>query len=205
MGRGRRIGQWQRPDRRFSFLARRALGRRRDKVKGREQVARKFVGRFEQKVDGKGRVSIPASFRRVIETSDPNWTNGQRPIFNIAYGEDGRPYLEGYSVEGLSEMHDQIDLLPPGSDAREVMEDLYYSSVQEFAVDEDGRIVLSKDLRDRIGLDGEALFLAKGNRFEIWAPAVHAKMRASRTRDFLVSQGDDFNPHALLAAAKGQG
>ncbi|SDX18039.1 division/cell wall cluster transcriptional repressor MraZ [Allgaiera indica] len=177
----------------------------RDNVKGREQVARKFVGRFEQKVDGKGRVSIPASFRRVIETSDPAWTPGARPTLNIAYGEDGRPYLEGYSVEGLSEMHDQIDQLPPGSDAREVMEDLYYSCVQEFAVDDDGRIVLSKDLRDRIGIDGEALFLAKGNRFEIWAPEVHKTRRASRTREFLASQGEDFNPHALLAAAKGQG
>lgn len=168
-------------------------------------MARKFVGRFEQKVDGKGRVSIPASFRRVIETSDPAWTAGARPTLNIAYGEEGRPYLEGFSVDGLSEMHDQIDGLTPGSVEREVMEDLYYSCVQEFSVDDDGRIVLSKDMRDMIGIEGEALFLAKGNRFEIWAPGTHREMRASRTRDFLASQGEGFNPHALLAAAKGQG
>lgn len=163
-------------------------------------MARKFVGSFEQKVDGKGRVSIPASFRRVIESSDPNWTEGLRPTLNIAYGEEGRPYLEGYSVDGLAEMHDKIDRMTPGSPAREVMEDLYYSCVQEFSVDDDGRIVLSQGLRDRIGLDKEALFVAKGTRFEIWDPETHREMRASKTRDFLQSQGADFNPHALLAA-----
>lgn len=166
-------------------------------------MARKFVGSFTQRMDGKGRVSIPASFRRVIETSDPAWSNGQRPTFNIAYGEEGRPYLEGYSVAGLEEMHDKIDRMTPGSAAREVMEDLYYSCVQEFTVDDDGRIVLSKELRDRVGLTGEAMFVAKGNRFEIWSPEVHAARRASKTRDFLAAQGSDFNPHALLAAETG--
>ena len=174
-------------------------------MKGRTPVARKFVGSFEQKVDGKGRVSIPASFRRVIEASDPHWPEGLRPTLNIAYGEEGRPYLEGYSVEGLSELHDKIDRMAPGTAAREVMEDLYYSCVQEFVVDDDGRIVLAQAMRDRIGLDKEALFVAKGNRFEIWNPEAYNARRASRTREFLKSQGDDFNPHALLAADPGQG
>ncbi|HKK83893.1 MAG TPA: cell division/cell wall cluster transcriptional repressor MraZ, partial [Roseovarius sp.] len=37
-------------------------------------VVRRFRGESHHKVDTKGRVSIPASFRRVLESSDPNWT-----------------------------------------------------------------------------------------------------------------------------------
>ncbi|TMV60893.1 cell division/cell wall cluster transcriptional repressor MraZ, partial [Thioclava sp. BHET1] len=148
--------------------------------------------------------SIPASFRRVIETSDPDWTEGLRPTFSIAYGEDERPYLEGYSVAALEELHGKIDMMPPGSPAREVMEDLYYSRVQEFQIDDDGRIVLPASLRDKIGLTGEASFVAKGNRFEIWAPEAYKSRRASRTSEFLREQGADFNPHALLQSVTGQ-
>ena len=42
-------------------------------------MARRFRGEIVQKVDGKGRVSIPAAFRRVLEQGDPEWTEGLRP------------------------------------------------------------------------------------------------------------------------------
>ncbi len=149
-------------------------------------------------MDAKGRVSIPASFRRVIEAADPDWTQGLRPVFAIAHGEEGRPYLEGYSMAALDELHARIEQMQPGSRAREVMEDLYFSRVQDFQIDDDGRIVLPGALRDKIGLDGMALFVAKGNRFEIWDPEAYRNRRASRTSDFLREQGEDFHPHALL-------
>lgn len=168
-------------------------------------MARKFVGTVEQRVDGKGRVSIPATFRRVIEASDPDWQPGQRPTFSIAYGEDGRSFLEGFSVAGLAELHDKIDQLQDGCEEQIILEDLYYSRVQEFQIDEEGRIVLSQALRDRIGLTDAALFVAKGSRFEIWAPAAYHAQRASMTNEFVQSRGAGFNPRALLAtAAKGQ-
>ena len=38
-----------------------------------------FTGEHTQKVDGKGRMSIPADFRRVLEAGDPEWTTGLSP------------------------------------------------------------------------------------------------------------------------------
>ena len=40
---------------------------------------RRFRGEGLNKVDSKGRVSIPALFRRVIESCDPGWTDGLQP------------------------------------------------------------------------------------------------------------------------------
>ncbi|MEM9123456.1 MAG: MraZ N-terminal domain-containing protein, partial [Pseudomonadota bacterium] len=42
-------------------------------------MVRRFRGEFDQRVDGKGRMSIPASFRRVLEQGDPNWSSGGDP------------------------------------------------------------------------------------------------------------------------------
>jgi MraZ protein len=162
-------------------------------------VARSFVGSYDQSVDAKGRVSIPASFRRVIEQSDSDRKEGERATLYIAYGEAGRPYLEGYSVEGLAELHEQINALPFDAEGRDALEDLYFSNVQDVLVDEDGRIVLNQFLRDKIGLTNKAAFLAKGARFEIWEPETYKTTRGSRTSAYLQAKGPDFNPRALLA------
>ena len=67
-------------------------------------MARRFRGSETFKVDAKGRVSIPASFRRVIEACDPNWTAGSRPNIVIVYGGADRSFLEVYTMEAIEEI-----------------------------------------------------------------------------------------------------
>ncbi|EEW24229.1 division/cell wall cluster transcriptional repressor MraZ [Rhodobacter ferrooxidans] len=164
-------------------------------------MARSFVGSFDQVVDGKGRVSIPAAFRRVIEQGDSERKDGEKPTVYIAYGEPGRAYLEGYSADGLAELQAQVNDLPYDFDGREAMEDLYFTNVMEAQLDDTGRIVLTQVLRDKIGLHDKAMFVAKGSRFEIWEPETYTVQRGNRTRDYLQAKGPNFNPRALLAAA----
>ena len=59
-------------------------------------VARRFRGEGLQKVDAKGRVSIPALFRRVIEACDPNWCDGLPPELVIVYGDSRRNFLRKF-------------------------------------------------------------------------------------------------------------
>ena len=62
-------------------------------------MGRRFRGESHHKVDTKGRVSIPAHFRRVLEASDPAWTDGLNPELVIVYGDHRRKYLECYTME----------------------------------------------------------------------------------------------------------
>ena len=55
---------------------------------------RRFRGEGLKKVDSKGRVSIPARFRRVIESCDPGWTDGLQPELVIVYGDNRKNFLE---------------------------------------------------------------------------------------------------------------
>ena len=64
-------------------------------------MARRFRGESLHKVDGKGRVSIPALFRRVIELCDPNWCEKLHPELVIVYGDPRKRYLECYTIEAI--------------------------------------------------------------------------------------------------------
>jgi len=133
-------------------------------------VVRRFRGESVQKVDAKGRVSIPASFRRVLEDCDPNWSDGKAPELVIVYGDESRDYLECFTIDSANDVDEQIGRLPRGLPARKKLEKLFNGQSLPASVDETGRIVLPAKLRQKIGIDGEAYFIAMGDTFQIWKP-----------------------------------
>ena len=146
-------------------------------------MARRFRGESDHKVDAKGRVSIPASFRRVIEAGDPDWSTGKLPRFILVYGGDTRNFLEGFPIEAMDEVDDKIARHPRGSAKRLALERLYSTQTVELTVDDTGRIVLPVKQREKIGLDGTAIFAATGDTFQIWEPKAYEAHMAEQTQD----------------------
>ena len=77
-------------------------------------MARKFRGSEEVKVDGKGRMSIPARFRRIFEAGDPDWKSNDRTRLIVVYGPQSWKKLEFYTVEAAERIDEEIDRLPRG-------------------------------------------------------------------------------------------
>jgi len=154
-------------------------------------VVRRFRGESHHKVDTKGRVSIPASFRRVLEAGDPNWTEGLNPELVIVYGSDKRQYLECFTMEAIEDVERRIEKLPRGDKRRKALQRLYNTQSILTSVDETGRLVLSAKLRDKLDLTGMAFFAGNGDTFEIWKPETYeVEMDADLEAD------DDFDPEA---------
>jgi hypothetical protein len=101
-------------------------------------------------VDSKGRVSIPALFRRVLERSDPNYTEGLNPELVIVYGDHRRNYLECYTISAIEEVDAKIDALPRGSMERRMLQRLFHGQSFPTVVDDTGRLVLPAKLRRRL-------------------------------------------------------
>lgn len=133
-------------------------------------MLRRFKGGSVHKVDQKGRVSVPAPFRRVIEEGDPDWVNGQNPNFVILFGRPGRRCLEGYTIQGAGEIDEMIAQLPRFSPDREMLERFMNTRSVYASLDETGRVLLAPKLRDQIGLKDEAFFAGMGDKFQIWTP-----------------------------------
>lgn len=168
-------------------------------------MARRFRGEFHQKVDPKGRVSVPALFRRVVEAADPEWSEGKRPNLIIVYGDHRRKYLECYTIEAIDDIDRQIDEMPRGSTERKMLERLFHGQSHPTQIDEDGRIILPQKLREKIGLGAEAFFIASGDRFHVWKPETYESEEVARTEAWLEEFPDDFDPLSLLPGTKDAG
>lgn len=161
-------------------------------------MGRRFRGESQLKVDAKGRVSIPASFRRVLEDADPNWTEGLNPELVIVYGDHRRKFLECYTIEAIEEVDRKIDAKPRGSSQRRVLQHLFQGQSHPTTVDETGRLVLPAKLRQKIGLEGQAFFIAAGDTFQIWNPETYEKEELVKTEEFLDELPEDFDPLSFL-------
>lgn len=164
----------------------------------------RFRGESHHKVDAKGRVSIPALFRRVLQEGDPEWAEGRAAQMVLVYGDHRKKRLDCYTVAAFHEIEDEIMSLPRGSIERTVLTRTMVGPSMTLEVDRDGRMVLPIKQREKIGLEGEAFFTAAGDHFQIWNPGTFDAEEAARTAAYLDEQSEDFDPLILLDRAKGQ-
>jgi MraZ protein len=163
-----------------------------------------FQGTSECKVDGKGRVSLPAKFRRALQASDARCGPGDTPRLYIAYGNPRETHVECLSGDAFDALTARIKAMPDGEPAREVLEQLYFSLCDEVQVDDAGRFVLPGPARDKLALDGEAVFQGKGTKFHILKPADSEAMkdRLAAMLDKLADGKEFFNPISLANPPK---
>ncbi len=141
-------------------------------------MVRRFRGEGVHKVDAKGRVSIPASFRAVLRDGDPGWSEGKMPEFVIVYGDSRRDFLECFTVDAANEVDERISRMPRGSRRRRALERLFNGQSLSASVDDTGRIVLPIRQRQKIGIEDKAFFLAMGDTFQIWKPETYMASEA---------------------------
>ena len=134
-----------------------------------------FLSTFENKVDKKGRVSVPASFRTTVATSH---------FQGVAlYCHPQFQCLEGADISFLEQLSNRLyeDYGLFDADQLSVATTLLADSCQ-LAFDSEGRILLPASMRDFMGLDGSATFVGLGPRFQIWEPAAFAAHREEQRR-----------------------
>lgn len=156
-----------------------------------------FRGSETQTIDSKGRVSIPATFRRVLEEGDPNWTDGLRAKVIIVFGPAKQNFLKCYTVAGIQSIERRIKRMKLGSVERKALETIYHGLAMDLPVLEDGRILLPAKLREKLALKKEAFFIAKSDKFEIWNPETYAAEN-DPVELWLEQMGDDFDPEFAL-------
>ncbi|WP_428928516.1 division/cell wall cluster transcriptional repressor MraZ [Marinibacterium sp. SX1] len=117
-------------------------------------------------------MSIPADFRRVLESGDPAWSDGERPNLVLVYGGSDNRFLEGFTVKAADERAEKIERLPESRLKRKLVRQ-YISKSIPIQIDPDGRLVIPQRHRDIIGLDLEtnAVFVGTLRTFQIWSEA----------------------------------
>lgn len=158
-----------------------------------------FTGEHTQRVDGKGRMSIPADFRRVLESGDPEWNPGQNARMYLLYGDHLKDQLHGYTVSEFDDVMAMIKSLPRGSEKKRRLSKYFIGRSIRLEIDKDGRTVMPIRQREKLGVDdSELYFQGMGDHFEIWKAETHKAKVGDADDLWLAEQGDDFDVLSLL-------
>ena len=134
----------------------------------------RFVSTFTNKIDAKGRVSIPAPFRAVLDR-DAYSQGAGHGIY--CYPSLDAPALDA-GGERLAQKIDRLLAgLPDYSDERDELSVALYGDVHVLAIDGDGRIVLPEALRAHADISGQVTFVGLGDKFQLWQPERFAERR----------------------------
>jgi len=143
-----------------------------------------FLSSFVNKIDKKGRVSVPASFRAVLGSEAPGIV-----VFRSLHHEA----LDACSIahlELLSESLEKQDLPP---ETFELIETTIFGGSVQLPFDSQGRISLPDELMQSVGITEEAAFVGRRKTFQIWNPKKltaydEAARSAARAQDFSLSK-----------------
>ncbi|MFZ4533054.1 MAG: division/cell wall cluster transcriptional repressor MraZ [Alsobacter sp.] len=138
----------------------------------------RFVSSFTNRLDAKGRVSIPASFRAVMA----------RDGFEGLYVH---PSLEAQALDAggnglLREIDALIATLPPFSDERDHFSTALYGISEVLKVDPEGRVGLTDTLKAHAGITDAVTFVGLGHKFQVWEPSAfqrHLDEARAKVRD----------------------
>jgi MraZ protein len=138
-----------------------------------------FVSTVTNKIDAKGRVSVPAPFRAIVSTQ------GFDGVFcHPAFTERA---IEGGGQARMDELRRYINALDPFSPEREALAIVVMGDSLALGFDQDGRISLPKELVEHAELDGQVTFVGLGDYFQMWKPENYAGYR-SRARSLALEQ-----------------
>lgn len=127
-----------------------------------------FIGNSTVRIDSKGRVSVPPSFRPSLRKSDSD------PADFVLRPSELHPCIEGWPKATIAAMAEPPSEIDPFDEEAEERALLWYGTAVEPSMDREGRITLPKDLALLAGIADEVMFIGAGSRFQIWAPAAGA-------------------------------
>ena len=122
----------------------------------------RFVSHYVLRLDAKGRVSVPASFRAVLA----------RDGFDGLYCHPAldRPALDAGGNALLAEIETLISGFPPYSEQREQFSLALYGTSETLKIDGEGRVVLTDTHKIHAGIKDAVIFVGLGHKLRIWEP-----------------------------------
>jgi MraZ protein len=153
-----------------------SLGRPLPSVRGRAlgEVVALFMSTYVNKVDRKGRVSVPATFRAQIQPTGQGFFGIVAYLYPVVEQEA----LEATTIDRMEAISAALDAL----DAPEKQQDLatmIFGQSQQLAFDPEGRILLPEPFVGHTHITESAAFVGLGMTFQIWEPSRFAAHRAA--------------------------
>ena len=130
-----------------------------------------FLSSYENRLDKKGRVSVPASFRSYLSTLGYNGI--------VCYPSFNHQSIEAWQQDRIEKISNTIDSLTPFDEKRDFFATSILSESINLQFDSEGRISLTPKLLKHAKIKNSMLFVGQGKTFQIWEPATFEKFKVN--------------------------
>ena len=121
-----------------------------------------FLSFYENRLDTKGRISVPAPFRASL--------NNDKFGGVVLYRSFTNKCIEGLSMARMEQLAAATDKMGVFDNSLDDLSAMLFADARPLSFDVTGRIVIPNDLLKHAGIKDTALFVGRGNSFQIWNP-----------------------------------
>lgn len=122
-----------------------------------------FLGQFHHNLDDKGRLTIPARFRELLDLEGAYVVKGF---------DNNLMVLTEPIFEAIGRRVNQMSLTDP---VARLLKRMIFSTAQRVELDRAGRILLPQFLRESASIEGDIVIVGAGDFFELWSPEAWEK------------------------------
>ena len=133
-----------------------------------------FLSTYENTLDKKGRVSVPASFRSYLSNLGYNGV--------VCYPSFNNQSIEAWSQDRIEKISNTIDALNPFEEKKDFFATSILSESINLQFDSEGRILLTTKLLKHSKIKNRMIFVGQGKTFQIWEPTIFEKFRVTAKR-----------------------
>ncbi len=130
-----------------------------------------FLSTYENKLDKKGRVSVPASFRSYLSNLGYNGV--------VCYPSFNNQSIEAWPQDRIEKISNTIDALNPFEEKKDYFATSILSESINLQFDSEGRISLTPKLLKHAKIKNSMLFVGQGKTFQIWEPTIFEKFKVN--------------------------
>ena len=130
-----------------------------------------FLSTYENRMDKKGRVSVPASLSSYLSNLGYNGV--------ICYPSFNNLCIEAWPQDRIEKISNAIDALNPFDEKKDFFATSILSESINLQFDSEGRISLTTKLLKHAKIKNTMLFVGQGKTFQIWEPAIFEKFKVS--------------------------
>jgi len=121
-----------------------------------------FLSSAVNKIDAKGRISIPASFRTVLEFQ------GYPGVY--LFPSFTSKSIDGGGLELINQISESVERMQLFAEETDALSTSLFADTYNLSYDQDGRISLPESLIEHANLKNKAIFVGQGRKFQVWNP-----------------------------------
>lgn len=121
-----------------------------------------FLSTYHNRLDKKGRISIPAQFRGVLAAQESPGV--------VAYASPINPCIEACGLQRIMKFNQRVERFEPYSQERDAFTAMLFGESVQMSMDTEGRVMLPESLVEFAKLKDAVTIVGKGETFEMWEP-----------------------------------